>query len=64
MLEDFPEEMTVSHLRISIHDDRAALGRAAADRAAQALLDARTRKATATLVVAIGSTRCRRRRSP
>jgi glucosamine-6-phosphate deaminase len=45
----------VSDLRISIHDDRAALGRAAADIAAQALRDACALKNAATLVVATGS---------
>ena len=48
-------EIAVSRIRISIQDGRAALGRASADVAARALLDACTRKAAATLVVATGS---------
>ncbi len=45
----------MSHLRFSIHDDRAAVGRAAAELATRALLDACSLKNTATLVVATGS---------
>jgi glucosamine-6-phosphate deaminase len=45
----------VSHLRLTIHDDRAALGRAAADLATRGLLDACGRSGSATLVVATGS---------
>jgi len=45
----------MSHLRISVHEDRAALGRAAANVAARSLLEACTRKDAATLVVATGS---------
>lgn len=45
----------MSHLRISVHEDRAALGRAAAEIAARALRDACVLKNAATLVVATGS---------
>ena len=45
----------MSHLRVSIHDDRSVLGRAAADLATRGLLDACGRSGSATLVVATGS---------
>lgn len=45
----------MSHLRIAVHEDRATLGRAAADIAVGALLDACAAKGSATLVVATGS---------
>jgi glucosamine-6-phosphate deaminase len=47
--------MSVADLRIFIHDDRSALGRAAAAVASRSLLNACTRKGVATLVVATGS---------
>jgi len=49
------ETRDVSQLRIAIHDDRPALGRAAAAIAAGAILDACRDRGSATLVVATGS---------